>query len=422
MKARPFLILMCLLLSLVAALETHAETNKATCAVLTLRALEGITQAQAQMLAERIFAEMGQVGRYTMIERAQVERVLKENEFAVVCGDTDCGIEAGRLLSARYVIVGSVGKFGEIYTINSRLVNVETGAAEMQATTDHEGRLEDLLLMAAKNNSLQLLGLTTDQKTCSGQEQLGAGMGQTEKPLVFDLGEGVRLPMVWVSSGEFLMGSQEGEPSEKPAHNVRITQGFWMGKYEVTQEQWEKVMGRNPAFFRNSGLSAPIERVSWQDCQEFCTRLKDSIVNPSPQIKGLTFRLPTEAEWEYACRASTQTAFYSGNTDSDLALVAWFHFNAHGHTHTVGEKKPNAWGLYDMHGNVQEWCQDTCPPYPFSAEVVSDPTGPATVTATRAVRGGSWFHWPDDCRASCRIVADEGDSSSRIGFRIVAVR
>ena len=171
--------------------------------------------------------------------------------------------------------------------------------------------------------------------------------------------------------------------NEKPAHLVTLTQPFYMGKYTVTQEQYSAVMGSNPSHFK--GAQLPVETVSWDDATAFCTKLNEKLND-----KTLAVRLPTEAQWEYACRAGTRTRFYSGDADSDLDAVGWCESNSGCTTHPVGQKKANAFGLYDMHGNVWQWCQDSYNKS-YSTAPATDPLNDKRGSKPRVVRGGSLY-------------------------------
>jgi eukaryotic-like serine/threonine-protein kinase len=225
-----------------------------------------------------------------------------------------------------------------------------------------------------------------------------------------DLGQGAKMRMVWIPGGSFIMGSNE-DLSEAPPHKVVISSGFWLGKHPVTQEQWEAVMGGNPSAFRE--FRRPVEQVSWLDCQGFIQRL-NSVVGS--QKAGGEFRLPTEAEWEYACRAGTASRWCWGDDMSRAEDYAWTSANSDKKSQVVSAKKPNAWGLYDMHGNVWEWCQDWYAPY--SAEPQADPAGPAT-GASRALRGGSWGDGVMQCRSASRSHGSPDFTSMNRGFRLV---
>ncbi len=194
-----------------------------------------------------------------------------------------------------------------------------------------------------------------------------------------------------IPAGTFMMGSNEKD-YEKPIHQVTITKPFYLGVYQVTQKEWQAVMGNNPSKFK--GRNRPVEQVSWDDCQEFCRKLS--------QKEGVTYRLPTEAEWEYACRAGTKKRYYWGNDFN--GDYAWWHDNSGGQTHDVGTRKPNAWGLHDMIGNVWEWCNDWCEgdyyQYCVDNNIVDDPQGPDT-GSYRVLRGGSWNNNPNNlCKVS----------------------
>jgi formylglycine-generating enzyme required for sulfatase activity len=233
--------------------------------------------------------------------------------------------------------------------------------------------------------------------------------GTPGRAMTVDLGGGAKMEMVWIPAGEFNMGSDDGESYEKPIHRVKLTKGFWMGKYEVTQEQWKRVMGNNPSYFQ--GGRNPVERVSWSDCQEFIRKLNVS-------VQGSGFRLPTEAEWEYGCRAGTTTRFHSGNADGNLDGIAWYGGNSGSTTHPVVQKQANPWGLHDMSGNVWEWCQDWYANYPSGA--VTDPTGTSS-GSDRVLRGGSWGNNPVDCRSAFRNGNGPSRASFSYGFRVVVV-
>jgi len=179
-----------------------------------------------------------------------------------------------------------------------------------------------------------------------------------------------------ILGGTFTMG-EDGE-----SHQVTLTKPFELGVYAVTQEQYENVMGKNRSKFK--GPRNPVEQVSWDDAVEFCRRLSEL---PAEKSEGYVYQLPTEAEWEYACRAGTKTKYSFGDSESELVDYAWYVENSGMTTHPVGGKKPNPWGLYDMHGNVFEWCQDWHGDYRRGS--VTDPSG-ASLGSVRVYRGGSW--------------------------------
>ena len=214
------------------------------------------------------------------------------------------------------------------------------------------------------------------------------------------------MEFVLIPAGEFLMGSTAGDGDERPVHRVQIAQPFYLGKYAVTQGQWEAVMQNNPSRFTGDP-TRPVEQVSWEDVQAFIQRLNS---------QETRYRLPTEAEWEYAARAGSTTAYSFGDDAAELWRYAWYSETAGDATHPVGQLQPNAWGLYDMHGNVWEWVQDWYGPYTAASAV--DPEGPAS-GSDRVIRGGSWFYDAGDCRSAYRRIADPGDRSDNLGFRLV---
>lgn len=220
-----------------------------------------------------------------------------------------------------------------------------------------------------------------------------------------------------IQAGTFTMGSpvnELGRLDDETQHEVTLTQSFYMQSTEVTQSQWEAVMGSNPS--NNIGCSdCPVDNVSWDDVQTFITEL-------NTWGEG-TYRLPTESEWEYAARAGTTTAFANGDIteadcgyDPNLDIIGWYCNNSSDTTHPVARKDPNAWGLYDMHGNVYEWCQDWYGTYPSSS--VTDPTGPTSGSA-RVRRGGSWNLNARECRSASRLSFEHPDRDYSLGFRLL---
>jgi len=223
------------------------------------------------------------------------------------------------------------------------------------------------------------------------------------------------MEFIYIPAGEFIMGDlfshrfrKDGRDDEKPLHEVEIN-GFYIGRYPVTQGEWKKVMDDNPSKFKSGG-NYPVENVSWNDAQKFMKRL--TTMNNGKYL----FRLPTEAEWEYAARAGTTTRFYFGNYEGQLRQYAWYSRNSGGKTHGVGQKQPNLWGLYDMHGNVWEWCQDWYGDYPSGS--ITDPTGPSS-GSHRVLRGGSWIKRAGRCRSAQRgRCSPSVRNNSDIGFRL----
>ncbi len=203
-------------------------------------------------------------------------------------------------------------------------------------------------------------------------------------------------------------GNAKWYEDERPQHSVSLTKPFYIQTTEVTQRQWENIMGDNPSEFKTCGKDCPVEKISWHDAKEFIKKLNE-------KEKTNKFRLPTEAEWEYACRAGSTTAFYFGNQKKLLVKNAWNTTNSREWTHKVNRKKPNAWGLYDMHGNVLEWCEDWYGDYP--SDSVTDPTGPSSGTQ-KISRGGSWRSATRFCRSSYRHGVDPGFKRANRGFRI----
>lgn len=219
----------------------------------------------------------------------------------------------------------------------------------------------------------------------------------------------IGMKLAYMPPGNFKMGSPKTEPgriANETERRVAFEKGFQIGVTEVTQEEWRAIMENNPAYF--TGDKLPVERITWEEATEFCRRLS--------QKENKQYRLPTEAEWEYACRAGTTTAYYSGADEASLAKAGWYLRNSGNQSHPVGQKLPNRWGLYDMHGNVSEWCAE---------RANEDATAPQSTRLEREertlrdLRGGSWGLGAGDCRSSSRLRNAGSYRYFDLGFRVV---
>jgi formylglycine-generating enzyme required for sulfatase activity len=232
--------------------------------------------------------------------------------------------------------------------------------------------------------------------------------------------------MVLIPGGEFIMGDDKGQDDEKPTHKVQIS-AFYMDKYEVTQKAYENMMGTNPSKFK--GPDKPVERLSWFGAIQYCNMrsLREGL-SPCYDLTTLQcnydsngYRLPTEAEWEYACRAGTDTKYSFGNAPDRLGQYAWFKTNANKTTHPVGQKKPNPWGLYDMHGNLWEWCNDYYDQNYYQKSGGENPLGPST-GQERVLRGGSWAGSAESSRSSTRYSETPGFADVCFGYEAYGFR
>jgi len=216
------------------------------------------------------------------------------------------------------------------------------------------------------------------------------------------------MQMIFVKGGCYQMGDAfgDGAADEKPVHEVCVND-FYIGKYEVTQGQWQRIMGNNPSYFKNCGDNCPVEQVSWNDAQDFIRRLNSR--------SGKQYRLPTEAEWEYAARSGGRSEKYTGGNDVDA--VAWYRSNSGSKTHPVGQKRPNGLGLYDMSGNVWEWCSDWYGKKYYSQGPRDNPDGPSS-GYYRVLRGGSCDDTPSGVRVADRVRLEPGYRDYYIGFRV----
>jgi formylglycine-generating enzyme required for sulfatase activity len=248
----------------------------------------------------------------------------------------------------------------------------------------------------------------------SGETQVAVAIPPVTPPVQPPTGKtwtnGIGIEFVLIQASTFQMGSNYRDTfnDKKPAHQMRISRPFYLGKYEVTQDQWQAIMGDNPSQFKGYP-TLPVDSVSWEDVQEFIRRI-------NARKDGAQYRLPTEAEWEYAARAGTTTDYSFGDDARQLGEYAWYQENAERKTHPVGRKQPNPWGLYDMYGNVWEWVQDWYGPYTAGAAV--DLAGPSS-GSDRVLRGGGWLSGARLCRSAVRDRHAPGNRGALLGVRLL---
>jgi formylglycine-generating enzyme required for sulfatase activity len=302
---------------------------------------------------------------------------------------------------------------------NAQLVQRLNG--ELGTAKGEVARLQKELTEANARLSRTTPGQTSGPapaQSASTAPRLGTDPGLGNRQVSGKIGDVFRtdigMELVWIPAGTFQMGSPEGVGygDERPQTEVTISRPFWMGRFEVRQRDWQAVMGNNPSYSKGEDL--PVELVDWNQCVEFGKKLTERMKGKIPE--GYEFRLPTEAEREYACRARTTTSWSFGDEESAVKPYAWYDNNAGGKTQPVGQKLANPWGLYDMHGGVWEWVLDWNGTYPGGR--VTDPKGPAN-GSHRVIRGGAWSFSVRHCRSAYRGFGDQGNRWLNLGFRLV---
>ena len=305
------------------------------------------------------------------------------------------------------------------YIVASDGYESEEGMVKLKASapSDLQIRLSKEVTVAVSNaNDVMQDNVSTSSTSSSQSATTSSGFSSTSSvssggnEISIPVKNGITIDMVKVEAGSFMMGAtsemQDPFDDEKPVHQVTLTNDYYMGKYEVTQALWQSVMGSNPSYFKGDDL--PVEQVSWNDCQEFISKLNS--------MTDRKFRLPTEAEWEYAARGGKKSRGYQYSGSSNISDVAWYTDNSGSKTHPVGTKQANELGLYDMTGNVLEWCQDWYGSYVGSSQ--TNPTG-AVSGSYRVYRGGSWYYSARYCRSSFRYFITPGYRVSDLGLRLV---
>jgi len=376
-----FLLVLSASSSAILAINSLAESEALAVFKLFIHETSGCKNYEEYVRVARKYVHSDMIIKMDSTEVKSLPKEFKENLFSMVKNE---------LFDVKDLVV-----IGE---------DIEGNEATIKYSRKGHSNFKGTAILVTENNSWKIK--TVSEKNSLKKKSTGKNVKPKQKLKLFTNASGMKF--VLIPSGSFMMGSGvtaaeiakqyklsklyfEGE---HPRHRVSISRPFYLQTTEVTQEQWQKVMGNNPSHFKHRGKMRPVESVTWYDAREFIKRLNE--------IEGTDkYRIPTEAEWEYACRAGSHTKFSFGDDDQLLEGFAWYHHNSKGRTNPVGQKKPNAWGLYDMHGNVWEWCQDWYGPYPENH--VSDPKGPSSGKDRVVARGGSWAYGVSHNRSAIRL-------------------
>jgi formylglycine-generating enzyme required for sulfatase activity/TolB-like protein len=358
-------------------------------------------------------------GAFKVMDRANMDRILKEQAFQMTGGvQKDRAVEAGQFLGVGKIVIGSIGLVGRTYMISISLVNIESGETERVEEDNCKCELDELIESVKRAANKLMSGGPAPQIAAAeapSVPQRVEPLPQAPVPVVSPSGISFREPttgmdFVLIKGGCFQMGDvfEDGDRNERPAHEVCVDD-FYLARYEATQGQWKAINGKNPAKNKKSDQH-PVEDVNWNDVQDFIKELN--------QKTNRSFRLPTEAEWEYAARGGGQRDKWSGaSTESDLDGIAWHNGNSGRETHPVGQKRPNALGLYDMTGNVWEWVSDTFDSSYYKESPRSNPGGPGR-GRDRVFRGGSYKDRAKDLRTFKREKESNRDEDDTRGFRL----
>ena len=357
------------------------------------------------------------IGKYDVIARAEIDKLLENQKIQVSSISSKENIKKLQLQNISYLVTGTVDAMDSDYLVSIRMLDIATGKF-IHSDEEFMSNSSSDVYKGVKT----LVGRFVNNLTGSGDVIVSSKKNNTIKN--YSGNENVSEDFVFVEGGTFLMGSTSGDNDERPVHTVTLN-NFYICKHEVTQAEWKAVMGSNPSYF--SGDNRPVEKVSWNAAIEYCVRrslaegltpcYRGSEGNFTCDFSANGYRLPTEAEWEYAAQGGNKSYIgtkYSGSNDIDS--VAWHNGNSGSVTHDVMTKLPNVLGIYDMSGNVWEWCWDWYGNYSSSDQ--TNPVG-ASSGSGRVVRGGSWYYYASNCCVANRYYDSPGNTYYYHGFRVV---
>ena len=365
---------------------------------------KGVTNVEASALTDRLRTELFNIGGYKVVERGMMEEILGELGYQQSgCTSDECIVEVGKHLGVEQMVGGSISKVGRTYSVSARIVSVETREIIKTATYDYRGEIDDLLTSGMRNVALKLTG-QKDGKTEPAQLSIISAKKPTDT--VTTVGG---MDFIFVEGGTFQMGRVN-------RHSVTVSD-YSISKTEVTFEQYDAfcdATGRDKPFSESWGRGdRPVINVSWHDAVAYCEWMTIQT--------GKTYRLPTEAEWEYAARGGNKSKGYTYSGSNNLDAVAWYANNSNRKTQTVAQKKPNELGLYDMSGNVWEWCSDWYSDSYYRSSPKNDPQGPNS-GSRRVLRGGGWYFKCGSgsrCRVAYRRRYSPVNRNDSLGFRLV---
>jgi formylglycine-generating enzyme required for sulfatase activity len=368
---------------------------------------------EAQPLADET-PDVQEVAKRLEQLQVLVDPSYRETVYEAAMKRADAALQAGNLeeaekgyQEAHVLKVAETKPSVGLIRVRSLKVQKEFDAVVAQAKL-HEGKREWVQAIETYDRALKIK--PDAASTAAHRRDLEEAHRPPKISLLVDSDRSVRMDFVLIKPGTFIMGDAREGYDQKP-HEVQITRDFWMQTTEVTQDHWRAVLGPKNFAFSGRG-DRPVESVNFDVVEEFLKKFNTQF---RPDLRGRRATLPTEAEWEYACRAGNPTSWNYGDTESALDDYAWYVKNSGNETHPVATKKPNAWGLYDMHGNVSEWCADVYGPYSGKAQ---DPEG-ASTGQFRCVRGGNWNERAQKCRSAERDKASPASESLFVGFRLV---